>query len=213
MKKTANYGLNLWEKTDRIQMEDFNADNAKIEAALAQEANARTAGDTSLQNSLGAELQAIRNLLPIVHLQTITTSSTANKVDIDLSEIDWNTYLYVLLRIDGATTSSAASFYVRMNGYSGDYDYYYSSDGGSSNNENYALSFSLPYDGTKQTNLLLVSSHGSYPEVSHHRLGGIGFSCGFLNRAVKLTTLTLVGRIDSYTISAGTKIEIYGIKL
>lgn len=35
MKKTANYGLNLWEKTDRIQMEDFNADNAKIEAALA----------------------------------------------------------------------------------------------------------------------------------------------------------------------------------
>ena len=34
MKKTANYGLNLWEKTDRIQMEDFNADNAKIEAAL-----------------------------------------------------------------------------------------------------------------------------------------------------------------------------------
>lgn len=36
MKKTANYGLNQWEKTDRIQMEDFNADNAKIEAALNQ---------------------------------------------------------------------------------------------------------------------------------------------------------------------------------
>ena len=48
MKKTANYGLNLWEKTDRIQMEDFNADNAKIEAALAQEAAARAAADTNL---------------------------------------------------------------------------------------------------------------------------------------------------------------------
>lgn len=34
MKKTANYSLNQWEKTDRIQMEDFNADNAKLEAAL-----------------------------------------------------------------------------------------------------------------------------------------------------------------------------------
>ena len=34
MGQTANYQLNLWDKTDRIQMEDFNADNAKIDAAL-----------------------------------------------------------------------------------------------------------------------------------------------------------------------------------
>ena len=35
MKKTAQFGLNQWEMSDRIQMDDFNADNAKIEAALA----------------------------------------------------------------------------------------------------------------------------------------------------------------------------------
>ena len=34
MQKTENYQLNQWDKTDRIQMEDFNADNAKIDAAL-----------------------------------------------------------------------------------------------------------------------------------------------------------------------------------
>ena len=34
MKKTTNYQLNQWEKSDRIMMEDFNADNAKIDAAL-----------------------------------------------------------------------------------------------------------------------------------------------------------------------------------
>lgn len=34
MNKTPNYQLNQWEKSDRIMMEDFNADNAKIEAAL-----------------------------------------------------------------------------------------------------------------------------------------------------------------------------------
>lgn len=34
MNKTANFQLNQWEKTDRVMMEDFNADNAKIEAAL-----------------------------------------------------------------------------------------------------------------------------------------------------------------------------------
>ena len=35
MRETSNYKLNQWDKTDRIEMEDFNADNAKIEAALA----------------------------------------------------------------------------------------------------------------------------------------------------------------------------------
>lgn len=34
MNQTENYQLNQWEMTDRIRMEDFNADNAKIDAAL-----------------------------------------------------------------------------------------------------------------------------------------------------------------------------------
>ena len=32
--RTDNYALSQWERSDRIQMEDFNADNAKIDAAL-----------------------------------------------------------------------------------------------------------------------------------------------------------------------------------
>ena len=35
MKQTEHYGLSQWEPTDRILMEDFNADNLKIAAALA----------------------------------------------------------------------------------------------------------------------------------------------------------------------------------
>ena len=35
MNQTANYGLSQWEATDRILMEDFNNDNAAIDAALA----------------------------------------------------------------------------------------------------------------------------------------------------------------------------------
>ena len=34
MKKTETYGLCQWEASDRIRMEDFNADNAKLEEAL-----------------------------------------------------------------------------------------------------------------------------------------------------------------------------------
>lgn len=35
MQQTEHYQLNQWELSDRIRMEDFNADNAKIAAALA----------------------------------------------------------------------------------------------------------------------------------------------------------------------------------
>lgn len=36
MKQTEQCGLNQWELSDRIRMEDFNADNAKIAAELAR---------------------------------------------------------------------------------------------------------------------------------------------------------------------------------
>ena len=41
--QTPNYKLNQWAKSDRIQMEDFNADNAKIDAAIKAESDARAA--------------------------------------------------------------------------------------------------------------------------------------------------------------------------
>lgn len=40
MNHTANFQLNQWESSDRIQMEDFNSDNAKIDTALKETAEA-----------------------------------------------------------------------------------------------------------------------------------------------------------------------------
>ena len=54
-KHTANYQLNQWEPTDRILCTDFNADNAKIDAALkaaadlAASAQAAAAGSGNCQ--------------------------------------------------------------------------------------------------------------------------------------------------------------------
>ena len=45
MTKTTNYQLNQWAKSDRVMMDDFNADNTKIDAAL--KANADTAAAAS----------------------------------------------------------------------------------------------------------------------------------------------------------------------
>ena len=40
MQQTANYQLNQWDGEDRIMRVDFNSDNAKIDAALQQNAAA-----------------------------------------------------------------------------------------------------------------------------------------------------------------------------
>ena len=39
MQHTTNYNLNQWEASDRVTRADFNADNAKIDAALAAAAS------------------------------------------------------------------------------------------------------------------------------------------------------------------------------
>ena len=54
MQHTQNYQLSRWEKDDRIMMEDFNADNARIDAALAAKADAEDV--TALGESVNAAL-------------------------------------------------------------------------------------------------------------------------------------------------------------
>ena len=58
MTKTTNYQLNQWAKSDRVMMDDFNADNTKIDAAL--KANADTAAANT--QTLAAQAQTIAKL-------------------------------------------------------------------------------------------------------------------------------------------------------
>lgn len=61
--QTANYQLNQWLSTDPVVREDFNADNAKIEAALSELRSSIVSGDVivlvvdSLRKDI-AELEA-----------------------------------------------------------------------------------------------------------------------------------------------------------
>lgn len=58
MNQTTNYQLSQWAKSDKVQMEDFNADNAKIDAAIKAEADARAAlaGRLSQKGNCGIHL-------------------------------------------------------------------------------------------------------------------------------------------------------------
>ena len=70
MQKTTNYQLNQWVKSDRIQMEDFNSDNAKI----------------------GAALKALEDTQTVVKLLDMTTTEVLSEVTLDLSGIDLTRY-------------------------------------------------------------------------------------------------------------------------
>ena len=87
MTKTTNYQLNQWAKPDRVMMDDFNADNAKIDAALkanadaiAAETTARVAGDA------------------LVKLKEITVTSEIAQIDMDFSDIDLRSFSKLIIR-------------------------------------------------------------------------------------------------------------------
>ena len=67
--KTQNYQLNQWVKSDQVRMEDFNADNAKIDAALASKAS--TSALSSLQSVVNgkASVSALSSLQSTVASQ------------------------------------------------------------------------------------------------------------------------------------------------
>ena len=60
MKQTEHYGLNQWELADRIQMEDFNGDNEKVDAALKGQAET-AAAETAAREELAAAVAACGN--------------------------------------------------------------------------------------------------------------------------------------------------------
>ena len=63
---TPNYQLNQWERSDKVLMDDFNHDNAKIDSALAAKADAsavealdQAVGGKAEQSALDALSQTV----------------------------------------------------------------------------------------------------------------------------------------------------------
>ena len=91
---TNNYGLNQWESTDRIMMEDFNEDNAKIDAALKAEQEAREA--------------AIRELTTAIP-KIITGTYIGNNADTRMIDLGFTPKLVFLCCSDGRIYSHSGN--------------------------------------------------------------------------------------------------------
>lgn len=88
--ETSALGLSQWVLSDPFRMEDFNADNAKIDAAVARKSE-------------------------FVKLKEITTTTGGvSQIDVDVSDIDFSQWQYVIL--DTVLTGYAN---LRVNGKTG----------------------------------------------------------------------------------------------
>ena len=79
--QTSNYGLCQWEATDQVLREEFNADNQKIDEALAGIRTAAKVAGTKLLKSLVLETDT-----PLMNL--------------DLSDINWAAYSCVYIGLE-----------------------------------------------------------------------------------------------------------------
>ena len=99
MAETGNYQLNQWEKTDRIQMEDFNADNAKTDQALA-----------ALQTEKANQAD-----LPWVKIGEATLTESAQQVSVNVPDVEQ--YISLFLVFDAVGSTSMGLLWSGMSGY------------------------------------------------------------------------------------------------
>ena len=123
MKQTETYQLNQWEASDRIRREDFNRDNANLEAGMtalrdsvSREAQARKEGDEAAVREMGARVDAV----PFVKLCEITAAAQTRQMDVDLAAYPLERYyqLIIIPEIETVSTESYANILVRCNGIS-----------------------------------------------------------------------------------------------
>ena len=95
MNQTTNYQLSQWDASDRILREDFNADNAKLDAVLA--------------GKLGR----------VEPIKTVTGGVNTTVITVPLDDVDWDQWSYVGFTFDfryiGATADNVGTFSCDLN--------------------------------------------------------------------------------------------------
>ena len=187
MTKTEHYQLNQWEPTDRVLREDFNADNRKIEAALAA--------------------------VPPVKLLELVTESDQKQIDISLSEYSPEPYaalkLYICAKVSNLQVriNNRTSYYGASNfgGAEGQINVLATSAGASRPawmHGELTLLFSPAEENNWLISALLLSGNAS--EVDGSR--------GTCVLSGALQTLNLLSGDSANPIPAGSRFRLYGIR-
>ena len=182
MNKTANFQLTQWEKTDRIMMEDFNRDNAAIDAALkanadaiTAEAAAREAADTALGKKAGLQL-----------IETAVFSGKGKSSVAQLS-INWQDWAIVLLQYKRPTNTGKFSLsFTEPN-------------------------TTLYYGYEDQISVIFYPLYNECQVVKGHLCTGEALSFGGTPLFQNLTAMSLYADTDGTNIEGGS-VTFYGIR-
>ena len=93
MNYTQNYQLNQWEASDRVLREDFNRDNQKIDAVLAE----------------------IKTQSSLTLLHECKVAQSSQEIEFPLS-IDWNAWKAVHIQCEAFTAEDRTEVYVNLGG-------------------------------------------------------------------------------------------------
>lgn len=185
MEHTATYGLTQWSKSDRIQMEDFNSDNLKLEQALAGLAG---------QNCCAKLLD-------------LTLTANTQKWNIDLSGIDLTKYQKLILypRLSGNTDQWV---YLHFNGGSQEYGTVPMMN--DVDRQNFGI---MEYTLLIQLLNLYLLGQGITSNVSSSAVSVWGSKGPTLDSGVThLDMLGLWFNSSGYQIQAGSTFQLYGMK-
>lgn len=198
MQQTENYALNQWNPEDRILRTDFNADNAKIDEAIA----------------------AVRDACPVVKLLDKVVLSDTAQVDLDLSAFDLTKYyelFFYFISETGTVGDIARQVYVRCNGLSSGYC-------GSDKYEwNYLMTFPLfgtDMPGAFRGQILLgsgalvgIQNSCRWTDSSDLRYTSLGDNCCTLRlSAASLRKLNFYVDAEDGLLAANSRITLYGVK-
>ena len=104
MQQTSNYQLNQWEGTDRILRTDFNADNAKIDAAI-----------TELREELATQIEAVRAESRLVLLKRETLDADVSEVEISLEAEHPEQYFELLIYVEPSASTTGNRLFLYLN--------------------------------------------------------------------------------------------------
>ena len=181
---TENYQLNQWESADRVLRTDFNEDNRKIDEAL----------------------EACRTRDPQL-LKSITVSDTTPQVDIDVSDIDFDHWHTVLLRLeilgDGEmrlrSNQSYSEFFNQFSVFESTSDCLSKFPARTAGQRHEIYFFPL-CDKRRLITALTLSDT-------------VLLGCNYLLSYENLTTLTIAPKESNQTLHSGSKLFLYGLHL
>ena len=193
---TSNYQLNQWDAKDRILREDFNADNAKIDAILTEQ--------TTAQKNLVEKIDAVETKAGAQLLKNITLTSTCSTYSLPLSDIDWAQWKAVHISVAPYTSSGCViSFYANSQSSSrlmGTCTGNYSSTASSRHNFHHLLLYPL-FDERRYVKAISLGYDDS--NDTHYYSPGIYFQ--------EFTSLHVICN-SGYQMYAGTAIQVWGEK-